>query len=209
MLTGEHYHRSITASDRDRRSRDRFVRLALSLLPPRQRVLDFGAGTGIDAKTYAAAGHIALVHEPAAEQSAYLADLCRAEIARGAIVPSAFPPPEKVKAITANFAVLNLVSDLDALFASFSRVIDDDGFVLVSLLNPFYLRDVRYRWWSANLPELLRRGWYAVGGSGGSRRYAPRAVVRSAAPHFRLERMLPGRPGLPVRQYFILLFRHA
>jgi len=209
MLTGEHYHRSITASARDRRSRDRFVRLALSLLPPRQRILDFGAGTGIDARTYAAAGHTALVHEPAAAQSAYLADHCRAEIGRGAIIPSAFPPPEKVKAITANFAVLNLVPDLEALFASFAHGLDDDGFALVSLLNPFYLRDARYGWWSRNLPKLLRDGWYAVEGSSGSRRYAPKAVVRAAAPHFRLERILPGRTALWMRQYFILLFRRA
>lgn len=62
--TGEQYHKFMLASPRDRLVRDRFQKLALDLLPAGAAVLDFGAGTGIDAKTYAANGHRTFVHEP-------------------------------------------------------------------------------------------------------------------------------------------------
>lgn len=206
MLAGERYHRSISANPRDQQTRARFVRLALGLLPPGQRILDFGAGTGIDAKAYAAAGHTVWAYDHDDAQCAYLADHCRDEISRRAVIPTPYPPAEKLKAITANFAVLNLIPDLAALFESFSRILDHDGFVIVSLLNPYYLGDVRYGWWRANLPTLLRKGRYSVGQV---HRYRPRVVARSAAPHFRLEAIHPRQAGLPARQYMFLVFRRA
>ena len=209
MLAGEPYHRSISANPRDQRTRDRFLRLALGLLPPGQRILDFGAGTGLDAKAYAAAGHTVWVHDPDESQRAYLADYCRAEIARRAIIPTTYPPAEKLKAITANFAVLNLIPDLAALFESFSRVVDDDGFVLVSLLSPYFLGDARYDWWRANLVRLFRDGQYTVARQNWVHRYGPRAVARAAAPHFRLEEIHPHRAALWTQQYMFLLFRRG
>lgn len=65
--TGEQYHKFMLASPRDRLVRDRFQKLALDLLPAGAAVLDFGAGTGIDAKTYAANGHRTFVHEPGSD----------------------------------------------------------------------------------------------------------------------------------------------
>ena len=61
MHRGEPYHRLMTASQRDLRIRSIFLRSVLDLLAPCRRILDFGAGTGIDAKMYAAAGHTAWV----------------------------------------------------------------------------------------------------------------------------------------------------
>lgn len=206
MLAGEPYHRSISANPGDRRARGRFLRLALGLLAPGQRILDFGAGTGLDAKVYAGAGHTVWTYDPEGAQSAYLADYCRDEIARRTIIPTAYPPAEKLKAITANFAVLNLVPDLTGLFDSFSRILDDDGFVLVSLLNPYFLGDARYGWWRANLPRLMRDGQYSVGRV---HRYGVRAMAGYAAPHFRLAQISPHRATLPTRQYMSLVFRRA
>ena len=206
MLAGEPYHRSISANPGDQRTRGRFVRLALGLMPPGQRLLDFGAGTGIDAKIYAAAGHTVWTYDSDEAQNAYLAVHCRDEIARRTIIPTAYPPAEKLKAITANFAVLNLVADPSALFASFSRILEEDGFVLVSLLNPYFLGDARYGWWRANLPGLLRHGHYSVGRV---HRYGVRAMADHAAPHFRLEQIRPHRAALPTRQYMFLLFRRV
>ena len=57
MHVGEQYHKFIQTSPRDQAVRDRFMKMALDLLPKGADVLDFGAGTGIDAKTYAANGH--------------------------------------------------------------------------------------------------------------------------------------------------------
>lgn len=200
MLAGEPYHRTISANPRDQRTRDRFLRLALGLLRPGQRILDFGAGTGIDAKAYAAAGHVVWTYDHDPAQCAYLAEHSRNEIERRMIIPTPYPPAQKLKAIFANFAVLNLIADLAGLFRSFAQILDEDGFVLVSLLNPYFLGDVRYGWWRANLPMLLREGHYSVGQV---HRYQPQVVARSAAPHFRLEEI----HRRLTRQYMFLLFR--
>ncbi|SRR5579859_213700 len=207
MHRGEQYHRFISASPRDRRTRDRFLRMALGLVAPGSRILDFGAGTGIDARRYAAAGHVAWVHEPDPVQRAYLAEHCRDEISAGTIIPTEFPPSGKIDAITANFAVLNLVPDQAALFQSFAHILEEGGFVLASLLNPYYLGDARYGWWRANLVTLLREGRYAIDSASGIVRYAPRSVARAAAPHFRLEKTLPPGPASWMRQYAFLLLR--
>ena len=207
MHTGDTYHRSITASPRDRRTRDSFLRAVLELLPPGGRILDFGAGTGLDAKTYAAAGHTAWVHEPDDGQRAYLAKYCREEIAGRTVIPTEFPPRGTFDAITANFAVLNLVPDPAALFESFSRILAEDGFILASLLNPYYPGDMRYGWWRANLVTLFRQGQYAVGTAPQVTRYAPHRMARSAAPYFRLEKILSSGRAWWMRQYAFLLFR--
>ena len=207
MQTGEPYHHSITASPRDRRTRDSFLRAVLNALPPERRILDFGAGTGLDAKVYAAAGHRVSVYEPDDAQCAYLARYCREEIAHRVVIPSDFPPKEPVDAITADFAVLNLVPDPAALFEAFSQILAKDGFILASLLNPYFPGDMRYGWWRANLLTLLRGGQYTVGSAPQVTRYGPHRMARLAAPHFRLDRILSAGPVWWMRQYAFLLFR--
>lgn len=109
------------ASQRDRLVRDRFQKMALDLLPAGADVLDFGAGTGIDAQAYAADGHQTFVHEPSEAMGEYLAQYCRGEIARKAIIAVASPLTCKVHAVTANFALLNHFADHSLLFEELSR----------------------------------------------------------------------------------------
>jgi SAM-dependent methyltransferase len=205
--TGEQYHNFIQSSQRDRRVRDRFQQIALDLLPEGADVLDFGAGTGIDAKTYAANGHLTFVYEPSAAMCDYLEQHCRDEIARKTMITVAPPLTCKVQAVTANFAVLNHFADHTLLFEDLSRVVHQGGFVLASMLNPYYLGDVRYRWWRGNLLNLIRRGHYAIASESRIHRFTPRAVARAAAPHFRLERLIPGGFGLATDPYMFLLLR--
>ena len=207
MHTGEQYHKFMLASPRDRVVRDRFQKMALDLLPAGADVLDFGAGTGIDAKAYAANGHLTFVHEPAAAMGEYLAQYCRDEIARKTIITVASPLACKVQAITANFAVLNHFAEHAALFEELSRVVRQGGFVLASMLNPYYLGDARYGWWRANVMNLVRSGRYAIESESRIHRFAPRVVARAAAPYFRLERLVPRGLGLAVHLYMFLLFR--
>lgn len=197
------------ASPRDRAVRDRFRAMALDLLPAAADVLDFGAGTGIDAKAYAACGHRTFVHEPSQAMSDYLMHHCQDEIARKTIVPIDAPLACQVQAVTANFAVFNHFADHAALFERLARVVLPNGFVLASMLNPFYLGDARYRWWRANAVNLLRHGRYAIDSESHIHRFAPRVVARSAAPHFRLERCTPHGFGLAVHLYLFLLFRRV
>jgi len=209
MHTGEQYHNFILTSQRDQAVRNQFQRMALDLLPEGANVLDFGAGTGIDAKTYAARGHLTFVYEPAEAMRDYLAQYCRDEIERKTIVTLASPLACKVQAVTANFAVLNHFADHARLFEDLSRIVDQGGFVLASMLNPYYLGDARYGWWRANLMNLVRRGHYAVPSESGIHRFSPRAVARAAAPYFRLERLMPRGLGSALHLYRFLLFRRA
>jgi SAM-dependent methyltransferase len=205
--TGEQYHKVMLASPRDRMVRDRFQKMALDLLPAGADVLDFGAGTGIDAKAYAASGHPTFVYEPAEAMREYLLQYCRDEIARGTLIAVASPLTCKVQAVTANFAVLNHFADHALLFEELSQVVHQGGFVLANMLNPYYLGDARYGWWRANAMNLLRQGHYAIASESGIHRFAPRVVARAAAPYFRLERLIPRGFGWATDLYMFLLFR--
>ncbi|SFS18380.1 Methyltransferase domain-containing protein [Dyella sp. OK004] len=209
MHTGEQYHKFILNSPRDQAVRDRFQKIALELLPAGTDMLDFGAGTGIDAKAYAASGHVTFVYEPSEAMRGYLAQYCRDEIDRGTVVTVTSPLACKVQGVTANFAVLNYFADHSSLFEELSRVIHHGGFFLASMLNPYYLGDARYHWWRANVMKLMRSGHYAVPSESGIHRFAPRVVARSAAPHFRLERLIPRGFGTATHLYMFLLFRRA
>jgi SAM-dependent methyltransferase len=207
MHTGEQYHKFILTSQRDRLARDRFQKMALELLPRGAGVLDFGAGTGIDAKAYAANGHPTFVYEPSEAMCDYLAQYCHDEIARKAIITVTLPLTCKVQAVTANFAVLNHFADHRRLFQELSRIVHQGGFVLASMLNPYYLGDVRYGWWRANLLNLLRRGHYAIPSESRIHRFTPGVVARAAEPYFRQERSMPRGFGWATDLYMFLLFR--
>lgn len=209
MHTGEQYDTFMQASPLVRMVRERFLALALAHLPQGADVLDFGAGTGIDAKIYAAKGHPTFVYEPSAEMRDYLLKSCRDEIAEKTMTTVGLPLTCKVHAVTANFAVLNHFADHTTLFDDLSRVVERGGFVLASLLNPYYLGDARYRWWRANLVNLLRRGQYPIPSESKIHRFAPRVLARTAAPHFRLERRVPAGLGWATHPYMFLLFRRV
>jgi SAM-dependent methyltransferase len=183
--------------------------MALELLPAGADMLDFGAGTGIDAKVYAANGHLTFVYEPSQDMHDCLLRHCHNEIARKRVIPVTRPLTHKVQVVTANFAVLNHIVDHRSLFEELSQVVERGGFFLASMLSPYYLGDARYRWWWANMMNLVRRGRYPSPGESRIHRFAPRAVARAAWPHFRLERLVPGGFGLATHLYQFLLFRRV
>jgi SAM-dependent methyltransferase len=208
MHTGWAYHNFMLASTRDLKVRKRFQRLARSLAPLGGTILDFGAGTGIDAKSYAEIGYKVLVYEPTEENRACVAGYCRDEIAGGRIVISDLATNDTAQLITADFAVLNLVADPRTLFSAFARVLAPDGRVLVSLLNPFFVGDARYPWWRENLRGLLKRGTYVVNGKNGPvYRFTPRFVARSAQPAFHQIGIRPCGPALAASRYMFMAFQ--
>lgn len=209
MHTGQQYHEFMLASKRDRRVRRKFQEMALDLLPAGTEVLDFGAGTGIDAKVFAASGHPTFVYEPSAAMRTQLARYCQAEIGCNAVVVLSRPLIHKVQAVTANFAVFNHFEDHTLLFEKLAHVVHPGGFVLASMLSPFYLGDARYGWWRRSLGRLVKTGHYPSPGESRIHRFAPRVVARAAAPHFRLERLLPRGFGLTMQLYMFLLFRRV
>lgn len=209
MHTGAQYHQFIQTSPRDRVVRDRFQKMALDLLPTGADVLDFGAGTGIDAKVFAAKGHRTFVYEPSEAMCGYLAQYCHEEMVREIIIKISLPLACTVQGVTANFAVLNHFSSHTLLFEELSRVVRPEGFVLASMLNPYYLGDARYNWWRKNLINLLLHGHYAIPSESRIHRFAPRIVAQAAAPYFKLERLTPRGFGLITDLYMFLLFRRT
>ena len=115
-----------------------------------------------------------------------------------------------VHLIAANFAVLNLVADLKKLFGQFAHLLAPGGFVLASLLNPFFLGDAKYSWWRANLGAVLKFGTYSVAGeSGNIHRFAPAMVARAAQPDFRVVRVVPRGVRLATHRYMFMLFQRV
>jgi 2-polyprenyl-3-methyl-5-hydroxy-6-metoxy-1,4-benzoquinol methylase len=205
---GKAYHEFMLASPREQRVRERFQRLVFQLMPPRGAIFDFGAGTGIDAKSYAAQGFRIFVYEPCEANLRYLTEHCREEILNGAIAITDLSLSSRVQLITANFAVLNLIADHRALFQNFAGLVATGGFVLVSLLNPFFVGDARYAWWRKNLSPLLRSGTYAVEGEFGPiYRFAPSVVMLAAEPDFHLVACIPRGLKVATSRYTFMLFK--
>ena len=205
---GKAYHEFMLGSPRDQNVRERFQRLVFRVMPRHGTILDFGAGTGIDAARYAAEGFKVLVHEPSESNLAYLGEHCAQQIAKGSIVITDLSDARNVEMIVANFAVLNLIGDHRALFAKFAGLLAPRGFVLASLLNPFFLGDARYAWWRTNLRSLMANGAYTVDGEFDRiYRFAPSVVGRAARPDFTVLTCVPTWPWLATSRYVFMLFQ--
>jgi cyclopropane fatty-acyl-phospholipid synthase-like methyltransferase len=199
------YHEFMLASESDRGLRLTFQRAVLARLAPGATILDFGAGTGIDAKVYAARGHRVHTYDASREMRDFLSEDCRAEIetSRVSVLDLDFDALLKLKrvngatvdAITANFAVFNLVRDHAPLFEAFDRWLSPKGFILIAAISPYHLADVRYKWWWRHLSNLVFSGRYDLRtGDDLTYRFGISAMKRAAAPHFVLDRIIPSAP---------------
>jgi hypothetical protein len=100
-----------------------------------------------------------------------------------------------IDVVTANFAPLNLIEDLQELFAKFHDLTGPGGRVLASVLSPYFVGDLKYGWWWRNSLRLWRDGHYSVQGAQAPivrRRLANFAA--QSAPYFTLKRVFRGSP---------------
>jgi hypothetical protein len=206
IVVGAKYDRAMSASESDRRARSAFQDLALSIAPPGAALFDFGAGTGIDACVYAERGFTVGAYDVDPGMRRYFAIRCRRHIKAGRITFDAGSYPQflacnavnggrRVELVTSNFAPLNLIADLAALFEKFHALTLPGGKVLVSVLSPYFIGDLKYGWWWRNGMRLWRAGHFSVTGAQASifrRRLAD--FARHSAPYFQLMRAYPGLP---------------
>ena len=206
-IAGAEYVSALSALESDRRARAAFRARALELVSPGGLIYDFGAGPGLDARFYAEHDRRVAAYDVDADMCSYFGEYCGEFIRAGRITLQQGAYPEFLASIrtrgdtdlvTANFAPLNLVTDLPGLFAALAGLTHARGRVLASVLSPYYVGDLKYRWWWRNLPALLRHGCYAVPGAQAPiwRRRLP-AYAAAAAPYFTLERVFPGTSPWP------------
>jgi SAM-dependent methyltransferase len=195
--------------------RECFWRRADAELAPGSRLLDFGAGSGLDAEHFAARGLHVTAYEPSAGMLAMLRERCAAQVGSGAVVPlggtfdeleaalSGIPPFDGV---VCNFAVFSMVARLAPVFRLFGRVVRPGGRVLISIQNPWYPGDVRSRAFLKALLGVPAHGVmrYRSADIGYTNRYLPLQLRRAARPEFR---SAPAREPFPAecRRRFGLL----
>ncbi|MDA1094438.1 MAG: class I SAM-dependent methyltransferase [Acidobacteria bacterium] len=114
--------------------------------PAEARVLDFGCGTGVDAEHYALSGKTVVAYDVSASMLTRLRERCAAYVEAGRVVIVEGPierlhavlagsPP--VTALTASFAVLNLLPDLSPVADLVGRRLPSLQTIVVSVQNPF------------------------------------------------------------------------
>jgi SAM-dependent methyltransferase len=203
---GAAYARTIQKRESDRRAREAFQSLALSLVPPGGTIFDFGAGPGIDAKFFAERGLYVRVYDNDLRMRSYLTENCRDLIDAGRILPETgeyadflartadFGAP-RAHLVTANFAPLDLIDDLPVLFAKLHALTVPGGGLLASALSPYFLGDLQWGWRWRGMIGQWRTGQLIVPGARGNiiRRCLP-LFAADCAPWFRLERVFRGLP---------------
>lgn len=205
--TGADYVGAITALQSDRRARSAFQDLVLRLASPGAELFDFGAGPGIDARFYAERGFAVGAYDVDPGMCEYFSVHCRDFIQAGRVAldggtyrdflaRKTAGDGRRVELVTSNFAPLNLVGDLRDLFAKFHDLTAPNGKVLASVLNPYFIGDLKYGWWWRNSLRLWRDGHFSVQGAQAPivrRRLADFAA--QSAPYFALKRVFPGLPS--------------
>lgn len=195
-VTGADYVEAMSRDPSDLEYRRAFQQLVRSLVRPHGSVYDFGSGPGIDARCYANAGLRVGAYDANASMCEYFTRHCAAEIAKGSIRLDTGSYADflgsdsghGVDLIAANFAPLNLVADLPPLFAKFAAMLNADGNLLLSVLNPFFRELVKSRRWWTGLPGLILGGSYTVPLHGviPVTRWLPGRLAQQAAPFFQL-----------------------
>jgi SAM-dependent methyltransferase len=234
LLTGEDYSAAILSGRADRTARRAFQATVVRIATAGATILDFGAGTGIDAKTYAERGYRVLAYEPDPRMCEAFRRYCRQGLQgqqiellecdyRDFLSSELEFAGRSIDLVTANFAPLNLVEDLNELFGRLRSITAPNARILASVLSPLFIGDIRYRWWWRNLPQMLRLGHFTFRGAAIVTRRSPANLAALAAPYFTLAgvgRHLPkGRlhrkvtplwsPTLLASRYTILLFEKS
>jgi SAM-dependent methyltransferase len=207
---GRDYVEAITALQSDRRARSVFQDLVLRTASPGAAIFDFGAGPGIDARFYAERGFTVEAYDVDPAMCEYFSAHCREFIQAGQIALAGGSYREflacktvgndrDVDLVTSNFAPLNLIDDLQGLFAKFDSLTGPGGIVLASVLSPYFIGDLKYGWWWRNAARLWRDGHFSLPGDHGPIvRRCLADFAAQCAPYFTLDRVYRGLPSRPL-----------
>lgn len=212
---GAQYVRQITAQESDLNTRSAFRERVLGIAPSGAVLFDFGAGPGIDARFFAERGFTINAYEVDPRMREFFIGHCRDLIDSGRVTLDdtsyrdflAHRPGDTTRRadlVIANFAPLNLIDDLRELFEKFAALTAPQGKVLASVLNPYFIGDMRLLSWWRGAPRLWRDGeLFMPGPQAPHYRRLPGKFRTASAPHFRLSRVFR---GFPLCRYLFLLF---
>jgi SAM-dependent methyltransferase len=205
-VSGAEYVRQLTKFETDRLTRAAFHDHVLRIAPPAGALFDFGAGPGIDARFFAERGYTVDAYDVDPKMAEYFAVHCRDFIDSGRITLDCTGYRQFLERKTAsagggadmvisNFAPLSLVADLNELFAKFHALTRPNGKVFASVLNPYFIGDLRFPGWWRRVPRLWRDGHYFLPSPGGpvARRRLADFTARSL-PYFTLAHVFSGLP---------------
>jgi SAM-dependent methyltransferase len=203
------YDALLTATPIDAWTRRAFQDFVAHRVERDRLLLDFGCGTGLDAQWYARRGYRVLAYDVSAGMLEQLRRRCASEIARGQVVPiharfaefaAVMAQQPRPDAVVANHGVLNALSQSRAFFDALAPLLASGVPVVVSLLNPFYWKDMVHPWWWTALARSVGTGAIRTRGPAfETYRHFASTVVAAARPGFRLT----GRAsvGALVRRY--------
>jgi len=171
--TGAVYFKQITASEMDRRVRSAFQELVLRIAPPGAVLFDFGAGPGIDARFFAERAFTVEAYDVDPKMCDFFAAHCGDFIESGRVTLDRSGYREflarktlvggrPADLVISNFAPLNEIDELPELFAKFHSLTGPTGKLLISVLTPYFVGDMRFLWWWRIAPRLWRDGYFFV-----------------------------------------------
>lgn len=173
-----------------------FQGLVAESAPPGSLLLDFGCGTGLDAAWYAARGYRVLAYDVSAGMLEQLHRRCAAHIAGRVVIPLAAPFADfasmiarqpRPDAVVANYGVLNAMDRPRVFFDVVAPLLATGAPLIVSVLNPFYWRDIRRWWWWAALRRSGPPRAIVTHGEGiDTHRHFITSLRAAARPQFRL-----------------------
>ena len=109
------------------------------------QILDFGAGTGLDAEHFASLGHKVVAYDTSKGMLEVLRQRCSAQINEGSVMAVGGPLSEAstvlsnlapFDAVLSNFAVFSTIPDLEPVFELLSKVLRKGGLLLILIQNP-------------------------------------------------------------------------
>jgi 2-polyprenyl-3-methyl-5-hydroxy-6-metoxy-1,4-benzoquinol methylase len=168
-------------------------------------ILDFGCGTGLDALWYAEHGHRVVAYDLSPGMIDHLRRRCRPQIETRQIVPIAgsidaltteLTRIGPVRVVAANFAVLNHIRELRPALHALAEHLTNGGTLMANNLNPFYIHDMRQRWWWQGAVAGLWTGSIRFSGDVTTYRHLAGSIRRAAAPELdATEVIVPGGSG--------------
>jgi SAM-dependent methyltransferase len=190
------YDELLTVVPRERWIRRGFQGLVERFVRPGSLLLDVGCGTGLDAAWYAARGYRVLAYDISAGMVDQLRQRCASEIAQEKVVPFTAPfagfaeavaGRPRPDAVVANYGVVNAMPEPREFFDAMAPLVAPGSPLIVSVLNPFYWRDMTHRWWWSALRRSGRTRGIVTSGEGvATYRHFVSSLVAAARPAFRL-----------------------